>query len=76
MANKNLRVVGLKQVLKCLDTGRIRCVILAENADEWLQECVAESAKDKATIVKVDSMDILAKYCKVDVPTAVAGLLD
>lgn len=75
LANKNLRVVGIKQVLKSLDTGRVRCVILAENADEYYKACVMESVKNNnAEVVTVPTKELLAAYCRVDAPTAVAAL--
>ena len=75
LANKNLRVVGIKQVLKCLDKGEIRCVILAEDADSYFKECVLEVAETNGVKVHfVPTKDELGKYCKVEVSTAVAGL--
>ena len=75
LANKSLRVVGIKQVLKCLDKGEIRCVILAEDADSYFKECVTSEAEAKMVkVILVPTRDLLASYCKVDVPTAVAGI--
>ncbi len=75
LANKDLRIVGIKQVLKCLDKGEIRCVILAEDADSYFKECVLEEAEShKVEVITVPTRLELSKYCKVDVPTAVAGL--
>ena len=75
LANKDLRVVGIKQVLKCLDKGEIRCVILAEDADSYFKECVLEAAEINGIKVQyVPTKVELGKYCKVEVSTAVAGL--
>ena len=75
LANKDLRVVGIKQVLKSLDKGEIRCVILAEDADSYFKDCVLEETKARSIeVVTVPTKKLLGQYCKVEVPTAVAGI--
>lgn len=75
LANKTLRVVGLRQVLKGLDKGEIGCVILAKDADSYFKRCVTESAKESGVkVIEVQSKVLLASYCNVEAPTGVAGL--
>ena len=75
LANKDLRVVGIKQVLKSLDKGEIRCVILAEDVDSYFKECVLEEAKLKGVeVVTVPTKKELGQYCLVDRDTGCAGI--
>ena len=68
---KDRLVVGLKQVLKGIEEGTVRCVTVASDADAFIVERVVEVAKANNVEIKWCPTKVeLGKLCKVAVPTA------
>jgi large subunit ribosomal protein L7A len=71
-----MRVVGAKQTLRALQTGKVAVVYVAEDADARLLRPVVDSARDKQVeIVSITSMVELGQYCRIAVGAACAALL-
>lgn len=76
LAKRALRVVGFKQVLKAMAEERLTEVVVAMDAApqmvEKLSSCAAER---RVALTQVPTMAELGKLCRVDVPSAAAGIL-
>ena len=72
----NERLVGTKQVLRGLTAGKIAKVFVAEDADEFIYRRVMAAAEEHQTpVCRVKTMKELGQACRVEVPTAAAGIL-
>lgn len=70
---KSELVVGFKQVLKGIEEGTARCVVVASDSDSFIIERVTERAKFYGVqIVECPTRAELGRLCRVDVPTATA----
>jgi len=68
------RIVGLKQVLKALEAGRLSRVYLARDAQAHLVAKVEQACRDAgAECVDVPSMKELGAACGIDVGAVCAG---
>ncbi|MEG2687814.1 MAG: ribosomal L7Ae/L30e/S12e/Gadd45 family protein [Clostridia bacterium] len=73
--NSSPKVVGSRQVLRGISEGIIRCVIIAEDADDNLKNKLVESANDKnIEVLFAPSMEWLGRTVKIKVPSATVGL--
>ncbi|MEG2456620.1 MAG: ribosomal L7Ae/L30e/S12e/Gadd45 family protein [Clostridia bacterium] len=69
------KVVGMKQVLKGIENSTIKCVIVADDADDFIKNQVVACANQyKVKIENVSSKEALGKVCNIDVGAAVVGL--
>ncbi len=70
---KSELVVGFKQVLKGIEEGTARCVVVASDSDSFIKDRVSETAKFYSVeIVSCPTKAELGRLCRVDVPTATA----
>ena len=70
---KSQMVVGFKQVLKGIEEGTARCVVVASDSDSFIYEKVCETAKFYSVpIAECPSKAELGRLCRIDVPTATA----
>lgn len=76
MLTDSSKVVGTKQVLRGLASDSLRCVVLSEDADDFLKgRIVAKAAEKGIEVVAAPSMEFLGKLCGIDVGAATAGIL-
>ena len=76
LKKRALRVVGARQVLRGLEEGRMEKVFLALDAASYLRGQIEAAAKAAGVSVEtVATMEELARLCRVDVPSAAAGVL-
>ena len=76
LKKRALRVVGVRQVLRALEAGSLETVYLALDAAPHLRGQVEAAAKAAGTVITtVSTMEELARLCRVDVPSAAAGVL-
>ena len=69
------KVVGLKQVLRGLKEGSLRCVLVANDADTFLFSRVTEAAAAaNVPVTRVPAMKELGKAAGVAVAAATVGL--
>lgn len=69
------KFIGTKQVLRGIEDGTVRCVIVSSDADEFiLNKVKAAAAKNNVRLETVSSMAELGKACGIEVGAAVAGL--
>ncbi len=72
---KDRLVVGFKQVLRGIEEGTVRCVVVASDADAFIVDKVKELATERGVeISECQSKELLGKLCKVQVPTATAAI--
>jgi large subunit ribosomal protein L7A len=70
------KVIGLKQTLKHIKSGKGKCLYIAKDAEEKLTSPVIELAKEKSIqIVYVETMKELGVLCGIDVGASVALIL-
>lgn len=70
-------VVGLKQSKKVIESGRAEIVFVARDADSHVVFPLERLCGEKnVEVIYVNNMKELAKACHVEVPTAVATILD
>lgn len=70
------RVVGVRQVLRGLRAGALEQVLLALDAAPTLRGQIEEAAAQaQVPLETVATMEELARRCRVDVPSAAAGIL-
>ena len=70
------RVAGVRQVLRGLKENALSDVFVALDAAPHLRQQIMEAARDAEVAVHtVSTMEDLARMCRVDVPSAAAGLL-
>lgn len=68
-------VVGLKQVLKSLEEGTTRCVVVASDSDSFIKERVTEFAMECGVeFIECPTKVELGRLCRVDVATAVCAI--
>ena len=69
------RVAGLRQVLKGLKSGTLRCVVIARDCDDFVLREVEAFNRDPVIPVYVQcTMRELGTICGIDVDTAVIGI--
>lgn len=68
--------VGTKQVLREMSSGRIRCVILAEDADDFIKDKIILAANQNGVAVHpTSSQEELGKLAGIAVKAAVIGII-
>ena len=68
-------VVGLKQVLKSLEEGTARCVVVASDSDSFIKERVTTVAMECGVeFIECPTKVELGRLCRVDVSTAVCAI--
>ena len=68
-------VVGLKQVLKCLEEGTTRCVVVASDSDSFIKERIEESVREYGVeFIECPTKAELGRLCRVDVASAVCAI--
>ena len=74
--NRRLKVVGMKQVLRALETDQLECVYIAMDADHKIRSAVDEAARERSVQrVYVSAMKELGSACGIQVGAATAGIL-
>ncbi len=75
LKKRSLRVVGARQVLRGLRENGIEEVFLALDAAPHLRSQIEQAAREAgAPVTTVATMEELAQLCRIDVPSAAAGL--
>ena len=70
------RVVGTKQVLRGIDEGTLRCVVVASDADEFITSRVkAEADARNVAVIECPSKQELGELCGVKIGAACAGVV-
>lgn len=68
-------IIGTKQTMKALKDGRIKELVVAEDADRHVLDQVLLLAEEyEVPVTKVDSMQKLGKACGIDVAAATAAI--
>ena len=76
LGKRSMRVVGVRQVLRSLRENGLDRVFLALDAAPHLRQQIEQAARDAQTPLQtVSTMEELAQLCRVDVPSAAAGLI-
>lgn len=76
LAMQAKRIVGMKQVLRALEKDALQTVFIAKDADDFIYRRVLNAADaHHANVIRIETMKELGQLCKVDVKTAVAGIL-
>jgi len=71
---KNI-VIGTKQTVKALKSGKVNELIVAEDADPYITKKVIQVADEmKIPVTQVDSMKKLGKSCGIDVGAAAVAI--
>ncbi|MEG1963616.1 MAG: ribosomal L7Ae/L30e/S12e/Gadd45 family protein [Clostridia bacterium] len=71
------KIVGLKQVMKNIDAGIFRCVMLASDCDDFIKNAVKEKVKtNKVCICEDYTKKVLGKLCEIDVDASIVGLIN
>ncbi|PKR83107.1 50S ribosomal protein L7ae-like protein [Heyndrickxia camelliae] len=69
-------VIGTKQAVKALKSGKVDELIVAEDADPSVIRKVIQVAEDcKIPVTQVDSMKKLGKRCGIDVGAAAVAII-
>lgn len=75
LRKRAMRVVGVRQVLRALEEDELERVFLALDAAPHLRGRIEDAARAKEIPVQmVATMEEMAQMCRVDVPSAAAGL--
>ena len=75
LKKRALRVVGVRQVLRCVKQNRAETVFLAMDAGPALRGAVEQAAREAdVPLQMVATMEELAALCRVDVPSAAAAV--
>lgn len=70
------KVVGVKQTVKCIKSGKAKTVYVAADADERFVQPVIQLAEENSIeVVTVASMKELGKLCGIDVGAATCAIL-
>lgn len=70
------KIVGIKQVKRAVESGKISVLFYAEDADETITgDVVDECSQTDVEIIKVESMKELGEACNIDINAAIAALL-
>ena len=76
LEKRQLRVVGIRQVLRAVREDKALKVYLAEDADPAMKSVLEAAVNEKRLpLGRVGSMRALAHLCGVDVPASCAALL-
>ena len=76
LGKRSMRVVGVRQVLRLLKSGALSEVFLSLDAAPHLRQQIEQAAEAAGVPVQtVSAMEELAQLCRVDVPSAAAGIL-
>jgi len=68
-------IIGTKQSLKALKDGRIKEIVIADDADIYITSRVIDLAEEKQIPVStVESMKKLGKACGIDVGAAIVAI--
>jgi large subunit ribosomal protein L7A len=69
-------IIGTKQTVKALKSGKVNELVVAEDADPLITESVIQVALEmKVPIVQVASMKKLGKTCGIDVGAAAVAII-
>ena len=70
------KLVGCRQVLRGLSEDTVRCVIVAEDADDQIKsQLVKATAERNVKVLYAPSMDWLGRNAGIDVGAATVGFL-
>lgn len=70
------KVVGVKQLRKALESGTVKKVFLAADADPMLTEPIVEKCESmNITVISVPTMKQLGAACNISVHAAAAAIL-
>ena len=76
LKKRSMRVVGVRQVLRGLKENKLDCVFLSLDAAPHLRQQVEQASRETGTALRtVATMEELSQLCRVDVPSAAAGVL-
>ena len=75
LKKRGMRVVGVRQVLRCVRQNRAEMVFLAMDAGPQIRCAVEQAAREgNVPLQMVATMEELAALCRVDVPSAAAAV--
>lgn len=75
MLNRSAKVVGCRQVLRGLSEGTVRCVIVAEDAEDEVKDGLFKAAAEhNAEVLLAPSMDWLGRQTLIEVGAAAVGI--
>jgi len=76
LENAPNRIVGLKQLIRELDTDNVECIYMADDAEVHVKGKVRKALAGRdIEVVAVDSMERLGKSCGINVGAACAAIL-
>lgn len=76
LKKRSMRVVGVRQVLRGLKESALEAVFLSLDAAPHLRRQVEQAAREAGVPLQtVSTMEELSHLCRVDVPSAAAGIL-
>ena len=69
------RLVGLKQVLKGIKNGNVRCVVIAADSESFIEECIRDAIGTMCVnVLYCSTRQELGKIVGIKVPCSVVGL--
>ncbi|MBA4537009.1 50S ribosomal protein L7ae-like protein [Bacillus aquiflavi] len=72
----NKIIVGTKQTVKAIKTGKASEVVLASDADPKVKTIILKTAEEmNVPVAKVDSMRKLGKVCGIEVSAAAVAII-
>ncbi|NLD82980.1 MAG: 50S ribosomal protein L7ae-like protein [Clostridiales bacterium] len=75
LKKRSMRVAGVRQVLRGLKENGIGQVFLALDAAPHLRQQIEQAAREAGVpVATVATMEELAQLCRIDVPSAAAGI--
>ena len=75
LKKRSMRLVGVRQVVRALRENAVSDVFLALDAAPHLRQQVEDAAREaKAQVTYVSTMEELAQWCRMDVPSAAAAI--
>lgn len=75
LKKRSMRMVGARQVLRGLKGNEIEEVFLALDAAAPLRQQIEEAAREaRVPVQTISTMEELAQLCRIDVPSAAAGI--
>jgi len=70
------KTVGVKQTLRAMEKGSVKCLFIAEDADAHVTRPIIElGQRQKVGIIYVSTMQELGKACNIQVGAAVAAII-
>lgn len=73
---QNTKIVGAKQTIKALESGTVKTVYVAKNADARVVDPIITLSQSKCIpIVYIETMEELGRACEIDVGAAVASII-